>query len=83
MYLIILKTENPLLKRNALVEITVKATGASATPVKKIVGEEDGNKSHGKNRPKRKKAFNRLDECDLGVFRHMMHSFYTRGKSKH
>ena len=28
------KTENPSLKRNALVEMTVKATGASATSVK-------------------------------------------------
>ena len=61
------KTENPLLKRNALVEMTVKATGASATSVKRIVDEEDGNKSPGKSRPKRKKAFNRLDEFDLGV----------------
>ena len=55
------KTENSLLKRNALVEMTVKATGASATSVKIIVVEEDGNKSPCKNRPIRKKGFNRLD----------------------
>ena len=62
------KTENSVLKRNALVEMTVKATGASATYVKIIVLEEDTNKSPCKNRPKRKKkAFNRLDEFDLGV----------------
>ena len=36
------KTENPSLKRNALVEMTVKATGASATSVKRIVGEKMG-----------------------------------------
>ena len=29
------KTENPSLKRNALVEMTVKATGASATSMQK------------------------------------------------
>ena len=75
------KTENPLLKRNPLVEVTVKATGASATSVKRIVGEEDENKSPGKSRPKIKKVFNRSGEFDLGVIRHMMHSFYTRGKS--
>ena len=74
------KTENLLLKRNALVEVTVKATGASATSVKRIVGEEDGNKPPGKSGPKRKKAFNRLDELDFGVIQHMMHSFYTRAK---
>ena len=61
------KTENSLLKRNALVEMKVKATGASATSVKITVVEEDGNKSPCKNRPKRKKAFNRLDEFDLGL----------------
>ena len=61
------KTENSLLKRNSLAEITVKATGASATCLKIIVLEEDVNKSPCKNRPKRKKAFNRLDEFDLGV----------------
>ena len=71
------KTENPLLKMNALGEITVKATGASATSVKRIVGKEDGNKSPGKSRPKRKEAFNILDEFDLGVIRRMMHSFYA------
>ena len=75
------KTENLLLKRNELVEITVKATGASATSVKRIIGEEDGNKSFGKGRPKRKKAFNKLDEFDVGVIRRMMHSFYARRKS--
>ena len=52
-------------KRNALVEMTVKATGASATSVKRIVDEEDRNKSSGKSRPKRKKAFNRLAELTL------------------
>ena len=67
MYLIYSKTENSLLKTNALVEMTVKATGASATSVKIIVVEEDGNKSPCQNRPKRKKAFKRLDEFDLGV----------------
>ena len=41
------KTENPSLKRNALFELTVKATGASAISVKRIVVEEDGNKSPG------------------------------------
>ena len=61
--------------------MTVKATGASPASVKRIVVEEDGNKSPGKSRPKRKKAFNRLDEFDLGVIRHMMHSFYARGKN--
>ena len=76
-----LKTENPSLKRNVLVEMTVKGTGASATSVKRIAGEEDGNKSSGKSRPKRKKAFNRLDEFDLGVIRRTMHSYYARGKS--
>ena len=64
-----LKTENPSLKRNALVEMTVKATGASAISVKRIVGEKDGTKSPGKSKPKRKKAFDRLDELDLGVIR--------------
>ena len=49
-----------MLKRNALVEMTVEATGASARSVKIIV-EEDGNKSPCKNRPKRKKGFNRFD----------------------
>ena len=68
------KTENPSLKRNALVERTVKATGASATSVKRIAGEKDETKSPSKSRPKRKKAFNRLNEFDLG----MMHSFYAR-----
>ena len=68
-----LKTENPSLKRNALVEMTVKATGASATSVKRISVRKTGNKSPGKSRPKRKKALNRLDEFDLGVIRRMMH----------
>ena len=54
------KTENSLLKRNALVEMTV-ATGASTTSVKIIVVEEDGNKSPCQNGPKRMKGFNRLD----------------------
>ena len=75
------KTENPSLKRNALVEMTVNATGAPATSVKRIVGKKDGTNSTGKSRPKRKKAFNRLDEFDLGVIRRMMHSFYARGLS--
>ena len=61
------ETENTSPKRNALVEMTVKATGASATYVKRIVNEENGNKSPGKSRPKGKKAFDRLDEFDLGV----------------
>ena len=61
--------------------MTVKATGASATSVKRIVGEKDGTKSPGKSKPKRKKAFDRLDEFDLGVIRRMMHSFYARGES--
>ena len=60
-------TENPSLKRNALVEMTVKATGASAISVKRIVGKEDGSESPSKSKPKRKKTFNRLDEFDLGV----------------
>ena len=34
-----------------------------------------------KVKSKRKKAFDRLDEFDLGVIRHMMHSFYARGES--
>ena len=75
------KTENSLLKRNALVEMTVKATGASATSVKITVVEEDGNKPPCKNRLKRKKVFIRLDEFDLGVIRRMTYSFYARGKS--
>ena len=61
--------------------MTVKATGASATSVKKIVGAKDGTKSPGKSTPKRKKAFNRLDEFDLGVIQRMMHSFYAGGES--
>ena len=61
--------------------MTVKATGASATSVKRIVGEKDGTKSPGKSKPKRKKAFDRLDEFDLGVIRRMMHSFYAKGES--
>ena len=80
MYLIILKPKT-LLKRNALVEMTVKVTGASATSVKIIVVEEDGNKLPCKNRPKRKKAFDRLDEFDLRVNRRMTYSFYAREKS--
>ena len=69
--------------------MTVKATGASVTSVtsvtsvKRIAGEEDGNKSPGKSGPKRKKAFNRLDEFDLGVIRPMMHSFHARGGALH
>ena len=47
------KTKNPLLKRNALVKITVKAAGASATSVKTIVREENGNKSPSKVDPKK------------------------------
>ena len=70
-----------MLKRNALVEMTVKATGTSATSVKIIVVEEDGNKSPCKNRLKGQKAFNRLDEFDLSVIRLMTYSFYARGKS--
>ena len=69
------------LSGQALVEMTVKATGASATSVKIIVVEEDGKKPPCKNRPKRKKAFNRLDEFDLGVILCMTYSFYARGKS--
>ena len=76
------KTENPSLKRNALVEMTVTATGAFATSVKRIVGEENGNKSPGKSRPKRKEAFKRLEEFDLGVIRRLMHSFYAKGIKK-
>ena len=72
-----------MLKRDVLVEITVKSTGASAKSVKRIVDEEGENKSPGKSKPKRKKAFNRLDEFDLGVIRRMMHSFYARGKAQH
>ena len=52
-----LKTENHLLKRDALVEMTVKVAGASSTSLKRIVGEKDGTKSPGKSRPKRKKTF--------------------------
>ena len=77
-----LKNENPSLRRNALVEMTIEATGASAaTSLKRIVGEKDGTKSPAKSRPKRKKAFNKLDEFNFGVFRRMMQSFYTRGGS--
>ena len=61
------KTENSSLTRKALVEMTVKATGASATSVKKIAAEEDGNKSPCKNRPKRTKHSTGCDEFDLGV----------------
>ena len=53
------KTENPSLKRNALVDMTVEATGASATSLKRIVGEKDGTKSPGESRPK-KKAFKQV-----------------------
>ena len=49
------KIGNPSPDRNALVDITVKATGASATSVKRIVSEKDGAKLPGKSRPKRKK----------------------------
>ena len=70
-----------MLKRNALVEMTGKVTGASATSVKIIVVEEDGNKSPCINRPKRKNAFNRLDEFDFEVKRRMTYSFYARGNS--
>ena len=49
------KTENSLLKRNALVEMTVKATGASATFVKIVVVEEDGSESPCKIDPKERK----------------------------
>ena len=77
------KTENPSLKRNALVEMTFIATAEHLLCLKRIVSEEDGKKSPEKSRPKRKKAFNRLDEFDLGVTRRMMHSFYTRGKAQH
>ena len=45
------KTENPSLKRNALVDVTFKATGASASSEKNC----------------RRGRFNRLDESDLGV----------------
>ena len=51
------------------------------TGERKIIVEEDRNKSPCKNRPKRKKAFNRLDECDLGVIRQITYSFCARGKS--
>ena len=64
------KTENSLLKRNALAEMTVKVTGASATYVKITALEEDVNKSPCKSRPKRKKAFNRPDEFDL-IYRYV------------
>ena len=37
--------------------MTVKATGAFATSVKRIVGEKDGTQSPGKSKPKRNKAF--------------------------
>ena len=50
------KTENPSLNRNALVEMTVKATGASATSVKRIVGEKDGTKSPGKSKIQKKES---------------------------
>ena len=49
------KIENSVLKRNALVEMTGKATGASATSVKIIVVGEDGNKPPCKNRPEKRK----------------------------
>ena len=49
------KTENPLLKRNALVEMTVKATGASATSVKRIISEEDGTSHLAKVDPRERK----------------------------
>ena len=54
------KTENPSLKRNALVDMTVNATGASATSVKRIVGEKDGTKSPGNSKLKRKKESIRI-----------------------
>ena len=38
-------------------------------------------KSPSKIRPNRKKEFNKLDEFNLGVFRHMIHQFYARGES--
>ena len=62
------KTENPSLKRNALVEMIVKATVASTTSVKRNVDEEEENKSPGKSRLERKKVFNRVDEFDLDAF---------------
>ena len=74
------KTENPSLKRNALVGMTVKATGTSATSVKRIVHDEDRNKSPGKSRPKERK--HSTDLFDLGMIRHMMH-FMPEEKAQH
>ena len=49
------KNENSLLKRNALVEMTVQAAGASATSVKIIVVEEDVTSHLAKIDPKDRK----------------------------
>ena len=38
-------------------------------------------KSQSKIRLDRKKEFNKLDEFNLGVFRHTIHQFYARGES--
>ena len=54
------KTENSLLKRNAFVEMTVKATGASATYLKIIVLEEDANKSPCKNKTQKKESIQQI-----------------------
>ena len=49
------KTENPSLKRNALVEMTVKATGASAISVKELSVKKMGPSHLVKVNPKERK----------------------------
>ena len=65
------KTENSSLNENAVITLTFK--------VPRIV--KHGVKSPSKIRPNRKKEFNKLDEFNLGLFRHMIHQFYARGVS--
>ena len=65
------KTENSSLNENAAITLTFK--------VPRIA--KHGVKSSSKIRPNRKKAFNKLDEFNLGVVRRMIHQFYARGES--
>ena len=56
---------------NAVIALTFK--------VLRIV--KHGVKSPSKIRPNGKKEFNKLDELNLGVVRHIIHQFYARGES--
>ena len=70
----------PSESKNALLELTVKATGSSKTSIR-ILKEKHGLKSPRRKKPNSKSEFSKSDKFDLGVIRRIVHPFFARNES--